>query len=66
MTDAVLLTPQRKARLESGLSIRQLEMRTGINRGMLSLFERGRYLPTLAEQQRIASALEQARADQSA
>ena len=63
MSDVVLFTPQRKARIEAGLSIRQLEVRTGINRGMLSLYERGRYLPTLDEQQRIVAALEAATAD---
>lgn len=33
-------------RAERGLSLRQLEARTGINRGTLSLIEAGRLIPT--------------------
>jgi len=41
MAKVAHLTAQRKARQEAGLSIRQLEVRTGINRGVLSMYERG-------------------------
>jgi len=34
-------TPIRQLRLAAGLTIRELERRTGINRGRLSIIERG-------------------------
>lgn len=39
-------TPQRQARQAAGLSLRDLERLTGINRGVLSMYERGRMLLT--------------------
>jgi transcriptional regulator with XRE-family HTH domain len=46
----------RQLRLDAGLSIRELEIRTGINRGRLSVIERG-VTPTEAEAQAIRLAL---------
>ena len=40
MTDR-LRTPIRQLRISAGISIRELEARTGINRGRLSIIERG-------------------------
>lgn len=34
-------TPIRQLRIAAGLSLRELEKRTGINRGRLSIIERG-------------------------
>ena len=49
-------TALRKARLAAGLSIRDLEARTGINRGRLSIIERG-VPPSEAEARLIEAAL---------
>lgn len=48
--------PFRQLRRASGLSIRKLAERTGINRGRLSIIERG-VLPTPDEARRIVEAL---------
>ena len=48
--------PFRQLRRASGLSIRALSERTGINRGRLSIIERG-VLPTPDEARRIIEAL---------
>lgn len=49
-------SPMRKLREASGLSIRQLEELSGINRGRLSVIERG-VPPTDDEAERILDAL---------
>ena len=49
-------TPLRQIRLAAGITIREMERRTGINRGRLSIIERG-VPPTDDEAQRIARAL---------
>lgn len=49
-------------RAASHLSLRDLERLTGINRGYLSMLERGRYLPTPDETRRILAALDGAAA----
>lgn len=49
--------PQRVA---LGLSIRELSRLTGISRGMLSLMEHGRMVPTGEEYSRVMAALENA------
>jgi transcriptional regulator with XRE-family HTH domain len=49
-------TPLRQIRLAAGLSLREVERRTGINRGRLSIIERG-VSPTDEESQRILEAL---------
>lgn len=51
-------TPLRQVRIAAGLTLRELERRTGINRGRLSIIERG-VTPTSAEALAIASALYQ-------
>ena len=61
-TDATYLTPQRRARKEAGLSLRQLEAATKINRGILSLYETGRMLPTQEQLEKIDRAIEEAKA----
>lgn len=48
--------PFRQLRRASGLSIRKLSERTGINRGRLSIIERG-VMPTPDEARRIVEAL---------
>ena len=50
------ITPLRQWRVSAGLTIRQLEAATGINRGRLSILERG-VTPTAAEMARITEAL---------
>jgi transcriptional regulator with XRE-family HTH domain len=50
-------TPIRQVRLAAGLTIRELERRTGINRGRLSIIERG-VPPTTEEASRILAALQ--------
>lgn len=50
----------RTLREKAGLSIRDLEKLTGINRGRLSIIERG-VVPTGEEAERILSALVEAR-----
>jgi len=49
-------TPIRRLRVAAGLTIRELERRTGINRGRLSIIERG-VTPTDDEAHRILEAL---------
>jgi len=49
-------TPWRKARVEAGVSLRGLEARTGINRGRLSMIERG-LPPSPTEASKILAAL---------
>ena len=56
---APLVAPLRALRHEVGLSIRELEARTGLNRGLLSQYERGMAMPQ-KDAARIASALAQA------
>ena len=51
-------TPLRQLRLAAGLTIRELERMTGINRGRLSVIERG-VTPTDKEAARILAALRQ-------
>ena len=51
-------TPLRQLRLAAGLTIRELERRTDINRGRLSIIERG-VPPTDDEAARILAALRQ-------
>jgi len=53
------LHPVRQLRKATGMTIRELELRTGINRGRLSIIERG-VEPTLAERLKIEQALEEA------
>jgi len=48
--------PLRALRLRRGVTIRQLEVATGINRGRLSIIERG-VTPTADERARILAAL---------
>ena len=50
-------TPLRQIRLASGLSLRELEIRTGINRGRLSIIERG-VTPTADEAAAILASLQ--------
>ena len=50
-------TPLRQIRLAAGLSLREVERRTGINRGRLSIIERG-VSPTTEESQLILAALQ--------
>ena len=50
-------TPLRQIRLAAGLTIRELERRTGINRGRLSIIERG-VSPTDEESAAILAALQ--------
>jgi transcriptional regulator with XRE-family HTH domain len=50
-------TPLRQIRLAAGLSLRQVEARTGINRGRLSIIERG-VPPTIDEAAAILAALQ--------
>jgi transcriptional regulator with XRE-family HTH domain len=55
MTDATKY-PLRQMRLAAGLTIREMERRTGINRGRLSILERG-VTPTDDEAARMLAAL---------
>lgn len=48
-------------RVAAGISIRQLAARSGVARGMLTLMEHGRLLPTNDEYQRIVAALDELR-----
>jgi transcriptional regulator with XRE-family HTH domain len=50
-------TPLRQIRLAAGLSLREVERRTGINRGRLSIIERG-VSPTDDESRLILAALQ--------
>jgi transcriptional regulator with XRE-family HTH domain len=50
-------TPLRQVRVAAGLTIRELERRTGINRGRLSIIERG-VSPTDDEARLIYKALQ--------
>ena len=49
-------TPLRQLRKSAGLSLRELERRTGINRGRLSIIERG-VTQTAEESAKILEAL---------
>lgn len=51
-----------KRRVEADLSIRDLEELTGINSGLLSMLERGRWLPTPDEAERISKAFRDGKA----
>ena len=51
-----LRTPIRQLRLAAGISLRELEIRSGINRGRLSIIERG-VSPSDDEARRILAAL---------
>ena len=51
-------TPLRQIRLAADLSLREVERRTGINRGRLSIIERG-VTPTDDESRLILAALQQ-------
>lgn len=51
-------TPLQARRRNLYLSLRELAEYTGINRGSLSLWERGRYLPTADEQSRLTAVLQ--------
>lgn len=48
--------PLRQLRLAAGMTIREMEVATGINRGRLSIIERG-VTPTDEEARRILAAL---------
>lgn len=50
-------TPLRQIRKAAGLSLREVERRTGINRGRLSIIERG-VTPTAEESAQILAALQ--------
>jgi len=50
--------PIRQLRLAAGLTIREMERRTGINRGRLSIIERG-VTPTADEARAILTALQE-------
>ena len=56
MTHNTPLSGMRSLRQAAGLSIRELERRTGINRGRLSIIERG-VVPTDEEARAILAAL---------
>jgi transcriptional regulator with XRE-family HTH domain len=45
-------------RVRSGVSIRQLARESGVSRGLLSLMEHGRLIPTGDEYDRIVAALD--------
>jgi transcriptional regulator with XRE-family HTH domain len=49
-------TPLRQIRVAAGLTLREVERRTGINRGRLSIIERG-VTPTEDESKLILAAL---------
>lgn len=49
--------PWSEARVAAGVSLRELEVATGINRATLSLLDRGRLVPTPEEARRILVAL---------
>lgn len=51
--------PLRQMRLAAGLTIREMERRSGINRGRLSIIERG-VPPTDDEARKMLAALRQA------
>lgn len=53
--------PIRQLRVAAGLTIRELERRTGINRGRLSIIERG-VVPTDDEARLILAALQRGEA----
>ena len=57
MSDAPL-TPLRQLRLAAGLTLSEVARRSGINKGRLSIIERG-VPPTDAEAARILAALRQ-------
>jgi transcriptional regulator with XRE-family HTH domain len=53
-------------RVAADLSLRDLERATRINSGLLSMLERGRWLPSPDEANRILTALAQAKANREA
>ena len=55
-------TPLRQMRQAAGLSLRDMELRTGINRGRLSIIERG-VQPKEDEMARILVAIRQGKED---
>ena len=59
------LHPFRQLRKATGITIRELEARTGINRGRLSIIERG-VMPTPEEAARIVAALSEPTIDAAA
>lgn len=59
MTTTDYRSPWRRARIEAGVSLRGLESRTGINRGRLSVIERG-VPPSPEEAAKILAALARA------
>jgi len=58
-------TPLRQIRVAAGLSIKEVERRTGINRGRLSIIERG-VPPTPEEAAKILAALREPTIDAAA
>ena len=58
-------TPLRQIRVAAGLSIKEVERRTGINRGRLSIIERG-VPPTPEEAAKILAALREPMIDAAA
>lgn len=44
-------------RVAAGISVRQLEERSGVSRGLISLMERGRFIPDVDQYAAITSAL---------
>ena len=57
-------TPLQKQRADLGLSLRELERRSGVSRGLISLYERGRYVPSTEQLAAIMGALQAARMEQ--
>lgn len=66
MTESTHRSPQRIAREAVGLSLRDVEAATGINRGLLSWWERGLYNLTLEQVQAISEAIEAAKPEEAA
>jgi len=57
MTEPTTPSPQRMAREAAGLSLRDVEAATGINRGLLSWWERGLYNLTIEQVQKVSEAI---------
>lgn len=55
--DTAPQTPLRQVRIAAGISLNEVSRRTGINKGRLSIIERG-VAPTADEAARILSALQ--------
>lgn len=45
-------------RIRAGVSIRQLAIESGVDRGLISLMESGRLIPTGEQYERVVNALE--------